>query len=121
MAANPVTCRLSPDEDAALKRVARIKGVTPSDYVREALRRTIADENLPSQKETDALYMIHQTGKPAIDLDQVKFRGRPIRQIDRDELERELLKLGLDIQPGAGRDGMAVTYAWWLKELTDGR
>ena len=65
------------------------------------------------------MHMIFRNGR-AIDLDQVVFRGRPIRQWGRDELEAELLRLGVPIALGSGRDAMALAYHDWRSALDKG-
>jgi hypothetical protein len=103
-----------------LDRACRVHRVTVSDYVREAVSRRLATEKFGKRKEVDGMFMVHQTGQAPIDLDKVQLRGRPIRSWGRDELEAELLRIGIDVPQGAGRDGMAIAYHRWLKSVTDG-
>jgi hypothetical protein len=112
--------RLSKDLIWELERAAKIHRTTISEYAREALVKALAGERLGKRKEADGMFMVHQTGEAPIDLDKVQLRGRPIRQWGRDELEAELLRIGIDVPQGAGRDGMAIAYHRWLKSVTDG-
>jgi hypothetical protein len=56
-----------------------------------------------------------------VDLDQVRLGGRAVREWPREDLERELLRLGVPVAPGSGRDFMGFVYGAWLKEVQEGK
>jgi len=52
------------------------------------LKGAMRTEHQQRNEEAENMYTIHETGKPVIDLDEIKLRGVPIRKWGRDGILR---------------------------------